>query len=54
LLTEKEDWQAAAEAFTQATIFVPDEPWYYQDLGDALTELGDWAGAAAAYEKVNK
>nr|NIR25917.1 Tfp pilus assembly protein PilF [Gammaproteobacteria bacterium]NIW46678.1 Tfp pilus assembly protein PilF [Gammaproteobacteria bacterium] len=49
-----EDWQAAVNAFSQATQYEPDETWYFQELGDALAALGDQAGASAAYQKAGE
>jgi O-antigen ligase len=51
LLAAAGEWPLAAAAYRQAILLVPDVSWYHQALGDALTQLGDPAGAAAAYEQ---
>jgi tetratricopeptide (TPR) repeat protein len=54
LLARKEERQTAAEAFSQATVFEPEQGWYYRVLGDALAVLGDEQGAATAYQKADR
>ncbi len=54
ILRGRQDWQGAAEAFAQAAAYQPEIGAYYQVLGDALTALGDQAGATAAYQKARQ
>lgn len=51
LLARKEDWPGAADAFARAAALQPQISTYYEELGDALTALGDQTGASNAYQK---
>jgi len=47
----REDWKAAAEAYTALTISRPSDPIVWERLGQAKAALGDRAAAIAAFEK---
>jgi tetratricopeptide (TPR) repeat protein len=49
---EKHEFDKAAEASRRLIRIGPDDPWNWGTLGDALTEIGDYNGAAEAYQKM--
>ena len=51
-LLEKHEFEKAAEASRRLIRIGPNDPWNWGTLGDALTEIGDYNGAADAYQKM--
>ncbi|MBI1792428.1 MAG: tetratricopeptide repeat protein [Acidobacteria bacterium] len=49
---ERHNFDRVAENSRQLTRQAPDDPWNWGTLGDALMELGDYGGAAEAYQKM--
>lgn len=51
---ESHEFVAAREAGLRLTVIAPDKVGSFALLGDALLELGDYEGAAAAYERMRR
>ena len=49
---ERHQFEQAAESSHRLIRIAPNDPWNWGTLGDALTEIGDYNGAADAYQKM--
>ena len=49
---ERHEFEKAAESSRRLIRVGPNDPWNWGTLGDALTEIGDYNGAADAYQKM--
>ena len=49
---ERHHFKQVAEYSRQLMNFSPNDPWNWGTLGDALVEMGDYDGAAEAYQKM--
>lgn len=49
---ERHHFKLVAEYSRQLMNFSPNDPWNWGTLGDALVEMGDYDGAAEAYQKM--
>ena len=49
---ERHEFRLAAEYSRKLTVSAPNDSWNWGTLGDALTELGDYEGAAEAIQKM--
>jgi tetratricopeptide (TPR) repeat protein len=49
---ERHNFKNVAENSGKLTLAAPNDPWNWGTLGDALTEIGDYEGAAEAYQKM--
>lgn len=49
---ENHNFKQVAEASRKLTQLAPEDPWNWGTLGDSLMEMGDYNGAAEAYQKM--